>query len=87
MIKLEELMRFYKEKNISAGCTTCGRPGWILAEAPDANTSWSLGSARDDGNTVFPAPSLPTVVMVCQHCFTLRTHAALPIRDWLKAEK
>ena len=84
MIKLAELELFYKEKNIHAGCPTCGKTRWVLA--PDVQTSWSLASVREDGNAVFPSPSVPVVAMVCGHCFTLRTHAGLPIREWLKAK-
>ena len=87
MVNLAELERFYKFKNIQSGCPTCGRSSWVLADAPDAQTTWSLASVREDGNAVFPSPAVPVIAMVCGHCFTLRTHASLPIREWLKANR
>ena len=87
MVKLSDLALFYKAKNIQSGCPTCGKSSWVLADAPDEQTAWSLASVREDGNAVFASPSVPVIAMVCDHCYTLRTHASLPIREWLKANK
>ncbi len=83
MISNSDLERFYKEKKITGPCSSCGQTNWELGTPPDNTTQWALSSIRTDGSAVMPAPSVPTLVLMCGNCFTLRTHAYLAVKNWV----
>jgi hypothetical protein len=83
MISSGDLERFYKGKGVGGSCPSCGQSQWEIGNPPDDKTEWALSSVRDDGSTFMPPPCVPTVVLVCANCFTLRTHAYLGIKKWL----
>jgi hypothetical protein len=85
MISHSELERFYSAKKINGACSSCGGNKWEFGAPPDDATQWALSSVRTDGNAVMPAPSVPTLVLICANCFTLRTHAFLAIQNWVTA--
>lgn len=80
---VSDVDRFYKSKGVASNCGTCGRSEWIVADAPDNQTNWALTSARTDGGTYMPAPSVPVLTLMCAHCFSLRLHALIPLKKWL----
>ena len=83
MISSDDLARFYKSKGVGGSCPSCGQPKWEIGNPPDNKTEWALSSVRDDGSAFMPAPAVPTVVLVCANCFTLRVHAYLAVKKWI----
>lgn len=84
MIKPADVERFYKAKGVGATCPSCGQLDWTIADPVSEKLNWSLGSSRDDGSLAIPSPSVPLLVLMCTNCFTLRTHALLPLEQWMK---
>lgn len=82
-ITSSDIERFYTAKKLNSSCNVCGQKNWTIADPPDEKTSWIIGSGRTDGAVVMPIPGIPTVVMVCSNCFNARSHALIPVKEWL----
>lgn len=82
-ITAAEIERFYSAKMIQTACPVCGKAEWKLADQPSAVDVYALSSVNQAGNTIVPPPSAPVVVVFCAHCFHLRLHSEVLLRDWL----
>lgn len=84
VISTDDLNRFYAAKNVHGACPACGSQAWSVVDAP-GGMSFTLYSHLGSGGFMNHAnESIPLIVLGCGNCFALRTHAAIPVRNWLQ---
>lgn len=83
MLTPSDVDRFFRAKGMQGSCHACSKSTWMIAEPPGEKMQWVIGGARDDGGVVIPTPSIPILVLICENCFSVRTHAEIAIKNWL----
>jgi hypothetical protein len=86
-ITLDDVLRFLRAQTNGDTCPSCGTNRWgIDGYGKDGNTyaipTNALPSTQKSPVLHYPAPSLPVVMLVCDHCGLVRMHRYEHIRRW-----
>lgn len=85
-ISVTVIEQFFNEKKAFNGCPCCSKQSWTLVEPP-ADYVWNYGSNMTSGGFVMPSPSVPAVLLACNNCGFIRTHAATLIQEYIDSKK
>lgn len=69
-IERDTITQKLSERKAQAACPSCGNNNWAFPQEAAQLPQWS---------NVFPAPGIPTVVMICNNCGYIRLHALAPL--------
>ena len=80
-----DIARFFKSRKAAGDCPYCGTNDWDLVQPPvETQSEFILTSAKEDELEIVHTGSTPVFTLVCTHCYHIRLHAAMPIRDWIR---
>lgn len=83
-ISTTEIQRFYSENGVSAVCTSCGKQEWTIVDPPSGQ-QFLISSQPESGGVVFGGNlTIPLVVLVCNHCASVRMHAGILVKKYLE---
>lgn len=74
---LEKIVIFLQEKTKNSVCVSCGSPTSAIETNP-AGDSLGIPVITHDGVPLI-MQHMPLLVMTCQNCFCVQTHALIPI--------
>lgn len=82
---ITDVLRFLRAQTNTDACPSCGDNHWGIDGYGKDNTTFAVPTTTVPGASVpihRPAPPLPVVVLVCDHCGYVRMHRYEHIRRW-----
>jgi len=67
------IAEFLTQKNARHACPACGTNNWLVGEHV------IRGELFTAGTTLLGGPAYPLAFVVCQNCFFVRPHLAIPL--------